>query len=76
MSYGIRGLECYYSKYSPKEAEKLAAAAAANGLFVSGGSDFHGAAKPGLPAGRLNSLDEDVTAEKLTILKALGTRRE
>ena len=72
ISYGIRGLECYYSKYSPKEAEKLAETAAENGLFASGGSDFHGGAKPGLPAGRLNSRDEDVAEEKLTILKALG----
>ena len=53
MSYGIRGLECYYSKYSPKEAEKLAAAAAANGLFVSEEEAICTARrKPGLPGGQ------------------------
>ncbi len=71
ISYGIRGLECWYSKYPAQEAERLEKIASENGLLVSGGSDFHGDAKPGLPAGKLNAENEEVGAERLTILKAL-----
>ena len=39
---GLQGLECYYSRYTMGEAERLAECAKQNDLLVSGGSDYHG----------------------------------
>lgn len=39
---GIRGLECFYSRYGVKEEEYLASVASKSGLLISGGSDYHG----------------------------------
>ncbi len=48
---GLAGLEAIYSTYSPAEERQMRALASKYGLLVSGGSDFHGAAKPGLDLG-------------------------
>lgn len=45
---GLMGMECIYSTYSPAEERQMRALAAKYNLLVSGGSDFHGANKPGL----------------------------
>jgi len=45
---GLMGIECYYSTYTPAEEREIKALAAKYHLLPSGGSDFHGAAKPGL----------------------------
>ena len=50
-SIGIRGLECHYSRYDKKEAEFLVKVAKENGLFITGGSDYHGWRKPGTELG-------------------------
>lgn len=42
MSFGIKGLECCYSRYNNKEIEFLIDTARKNGLYISGGSDYHG----------------------------------
>jgi predicted metal-dependent phosphoesterase TrpH len=39
---GLKGLECFYSLHSPKQAERYASLAEKYGLIVTGGSDFHG----------------------------------
>ena len=43
---GLVGMEAIYSTYSPADERKMKALAEHNGLCISGGSDFHGAAKP------------------------------
>lgn len=48
---GLMGIEAIYSTYSPADERQMRALAAKYGLFISGGSDFHGANKPGLDMG-------------------------
>lgn len=42
---GIKGLECYYSRYTHEEIEFLKETAATDGLLITGGSDYHGTNK-------------------------------
>lgn len=67
-SIGIRGLECHYSRYDKKEAEFLVKVAKDNGLFITGGSDYHGSNKD-IPIGKLNVEGSFVDAKELDILK-------
>jgi 3',5'-nucleoside bisphosphate phosphatase len=39
---GLDGLECYRPRCSPAESQRIAELAARHGLFVTGGSDWHG----------------------------------
>lgn len=48
---GLQAMEAVYCTHTPAEESKMKALAAKNGLLISGGSDFHGAAKPGLELG-------------------------
>ncbi|MGB9358239.1 MAG: PHP domain-containing protein [Acidimicrobiia bacterium] len=48
---GLAGLEAHYSEYSPSIRGQLAGVAANLGLVATGGSDYHGAGKPGLEIG-------------------------
>lgn len=50
-SKGLIGMECIYSTFSPAEEREMKALAAKYELLPSGGSDFHGANKPGLDLG-------------------------
>ncbi len=45
---GLVGLEAVYCTYSPSDERKMRSLAAKYQLCISGGSDFHGNAKPGL----------------------------
>lgn len=45
---GLQGIEAIYCTYSPSEEREMRALAARYDLCISGGSDFHGSAKPGL----------------------------
>ncbi len=47
-SYGLNGLECYYSMFGPAETNMLLNAAEQHDMLVSGGSDFHGENRPGV----------------------------
>ncbi|MDE6058920.1 MAG: PHP domain-containing protein [Clostridia bacterium] len=62
---GLDGIECYHSSHTEKETEYLKAYAAAHGLLVTGGSDFH---KDG--GNRILGLPEFHASEDL--LSALG----
>lgn len=71
LSFGIRGLECYYSRYTEDEIHFLLENARKHSLFVSGGSDYHGMVK-NIPIGTLKKSDsspgyckEEVLAELL-----------
>lgn len=45
---GLQGIEAIYSTYCGGEERQIRTLAARYGLLISGGSDFHGATKPGL----------------------------
>ncbi|HOO79369.1 MAG TPA: PHP domain-containing protein, partial [Lachnospiraceae bacterium] len=45
---GLIGIEAVYSTYAPAEEREMKRLAARHSLCISGGSDFHGNAKPGL----------------------------
>lgn len=66
--YGIEGMECYYSRYSDEEIEFLVKTATENGLYITGGSDYHGTNK-NIPLGRLNNKDIKIDAKNFTIFK-------
>lgn len=71
LDCGIRGLECHYSRYGAADVDFLLARAAAHGLLVSGGSDYHGTNKTGISPGMLNTENRPVDAGTLTILEKL-----
>lgn len=48
---GLVGIEAIYSTYNTAEEQQIRRLAAKYELLLSGGSDFHGAAKPGLSMG-------------------------
>lgn len=66
-SYGIKGLECYYSRYNSDEISFLVNLAQNNNLFISGGSDYHGLNKD-IPLGKLNKEHSLVDSSLLTVL--------
>lgn len=67
---GIMGLECYYSRYNFEEIEFLVNVANENGLFISGGSDYHGTNKT-INLCRLNTENKYIDSDKLTVLKKI-----
>lgn len=48
---GLAGVECWYGEYSPVYRRSMVEMTRSHGLTPSGGSDFHGAYKPGLSLG-------------------------
>ncbi len=51
VSYGLDGLECYYSMFAEQQQTDALEFARARSLLVSGGSDFHGASHPQVKMG-------------------------
>ncbi len=51
MEYGLMGIECRYSGYTPEQSGYLEALAEEYGLLKTGGSDFHGISKPDIRLG-------------------------
>ena len=50
---GLGGLECYYSTHSQEQTDQYVTLANQFGLFITGGSDFHGEkVKPQIELGR------------------------
>lgn len=48
---GLGAMEVYYSTFSPQEEQRAAELVEEYGILASGGSDFHGAAKPDIALG-------------------------
>jgi predicted metal-dependent phosphoesterase TrpH len=48
---GLDGVECYYAQYTTERVDALLRLASGAGLLVTGGSDFHGEAKPEIRLG-------------------------
>lgn len=69
-SFGIRGLECHYSRYTAENTAFLLGRAERFGLLVSGGSDYHGANKT-VKLGQLNVEETPVIDSSLSLLSAL-----
>lgn len=65
LSYGIRGLECWYSRYSMEDVSALLKQAEKHRLIVTGGSDYHGTVKKNLELGQLNA--ENIPAEGIEL---------
>ena len=64
LGYGLRGLECRYSRYGRKESEFLLNHAERLGLVPTGGSDYHGSNKKDIQLGQLG-YDWTVDTENL-----------
>ena len=71
IKFGIKGLECYYSRYNKKEIDLLINTAKENNLLISAGSDYHGKNKT-VQIGRLCTEDIEFNYDDITLLKALG----
>lgn len=65
LSYGIRGLECWYSRYTMAEVDFLRTTARTHRLTITGGSDYHGSNKKALELGQLNL--ENIPAEGIEL---------
>lgn len=52
IPHGLSAMEAFHSEYSEADQSFCAAMAARHGLEASGGSDYHGEAKPGVRLGR------------------------
>ena len=70
LKFGIKGLECYYSRYSEEEKNILLKVCTNNNLFITGGSDYHGTNKD-VPLAKLNVNNDYVDSSELTILNYL-----
>lgn len=51
ISYGLDGIECYYTSFTSKQTKAMKKIASYYGLLPSGGSDFHGENKPNIQLG-------------------------
>jgi predicted metal-dependent phosphoesterase TrpH len=74
---GLEGLEGYYGEYRAAEQKYFVALAARLGMVVTGGSDYHGAHKPGLRLGRGRGglqVPDDLL-DRLETQQRLGTYR-
>lgn len=70
IEYGIKGLECYYSRYNKEEEDFLVNCAKSNNLLISGGSDYHGSNKD-IPIGKLSSENISIESESINILNII-----
>ena len=52
ISYGLSGVEGYYTDYSPDMEQRYQTMAKELGLVISGGTDYHGANKPHIAIGK------------------------
>ncbi|MFA6633578.1 MAG: hypothetical protein WCU90_14850, partial [Kiritimatiellia bacterium] len=52
QALGLGGIEAVYSEYTPEQTVTLLRLAKRLGLLVTGGSDYHGLAKPDIALGR------------------------
>ena len=71
ITFGIKGLECFYSRYNEEEIDFLVKCANKNNLLISGGSDYHGTNKNSINIGKLNINNNFVNKKNLTILEKL-----
>ncbi|MEG0872652.1 MAG: PHP domain-containing protein [Clostridia bacterium] len=51
-NHQIDGVECYYSHFTDEQTEYLVNYCNTHGLYISGGTDYHGQNKPGINIGK------------------------
>ena len=66
--YGLRGLECRYSRYGRKESDFLLGHAAQRGLIATCGSDYHGTNKKDIVLGQIGENWDIDTAQLYGII--------
>jgi 3',5'-nucleoside bisphosphate phosphatase len=71
---GLRAIEVYHSDHGPREVELYVELAGRYGLAITGGTDFHGANKPGLALG-MGYGNVTVPREVLDFLRAAAVRQ-
>lgn len=69
-SFGLDGLECYYSRYNAEQRKILLEAAEKNNLLISGGSDYHGKNK-NISIGELGTDKPVAKIWRMTILQKI-----
>jgi 3',5'-nucleoside bisphosphate phosphatase len=67
---GLNAIEAYHSDHGPRETELYLGLARKFGMLVTGGSDFHGAVKPGVKLGTGYCNNLDIPADLLQKLRA------
>lgn len=70
--FGIRGLECFYSRYTHDEIDFLLKKADESNLFKSAGSDYHGNVK-NIEIGTLSCDNSRVDDNMITVVKCVQT---
>lgn len=70
QAYGLMGLECFYSGYTPDQREIMLGLARDNSLLVTAGSDYHGDNKP-VRLGQTNAGDLACMGEFYTAVQPL-----
>lgn len=70
ISYGLGGLECYYSMYPLALCRELSEIARKNRLLISAGSDYHGKNKT-VPLGRLCADEKGPSRADVSVLCAI-----
>jgi len=70
---GLGGIEVYHSDHGTEDVQRYARIAAKLGLAVTGGSDFHGAAKPGIALGTGHNGNVCVPRSVLDHLRGAGS---
>ena len=68
---GIKGLECYYSRYNQEEIELLVSCAKENNLLIKGDRNYNESNKKNINLGKLNKDNCYVDSIKLTIIEEL-----
>lgn len=76
ISLGLQGLECWYNVYDYERRQFLIQTAEKRGLWISGGSDFHGFSRKPNQLGDLGVYTEGDPEEtpELTVLEGLRVR--
>jgi predicted metal-dependent phosphoesterase TrpH len=70
---GLNAIEVYHSDHSQAQTELYLELAKAYGLLITGGSDFHGSAKPGLRLGTGRDRNLQIPGDLLERLRASQT---
>ena len=68
LNKGIKGTECWYSRYTREGTTLLTALAKEKGLLVSSGSDYHGHNKQEIFPGQLSTEEVLSLEEEITVL--------
>ncbi len=69
-NYELDGLECFYTTFTKKQSDYLVKLCAENGMYMSGGSDFHGTRKKNHNLGTGNDnlyIDENLIKDWINI---------